>query len=371
MDGKMHQQCDGVSMGSPLGPTFANFFMAEVENRALQNINVILPLYGRYIDDIFVICEEDVLMILKDEMSLISGMNFTIEKAVENKLPFLNVLVDKTDGNIKTTVYRKPTDAGRCLNAAGECPDRYKISVIKGFLYRAKNLCTEKAEMMLEINRSKKILINNGYPNKLVDAEIRKFLKQDSQQTPTTSGVTHKVFYKNFMNEKYKQDEMSIKRMIKSNVRVKNSNDRLQIIIYYKSTKTKDFIMKNNLLPKPRELSKTNLIYDYDCKIGECMHLPKKQVRYSGLTTCTLSRRLTYHLQNGAIKMHVQQKHNRKITREEIVAMTKVRYTVNDPRRLEILEAIIIQFEDPDINKQETGKTRILKLYGTEIHPQQ
>ena len=50
MDGKMYIQCDGVSMGSPLGPTFANFFMAEVENRALSNIRV--SLYCRYIDDI-------------------------------------------------------------------------------------------------------------------------------------------------------------------------------------------------------------------------------------------------------------------------------------------------------------------------------
>ena len=37
MDGKMYVQCDGVSMGSPLGPTFANFFMAEGENRAFPD----------------------------------------------------------------------------------------------------------------------------------------------------------------------------------------------------------------------------------------------------------------------------------------------------------------------------------------------
>ena len=368
MDGKMNQQRDGVSMGSPLGPTFANFFMAEVENRALENIDVKPPLYGRYIDDIFTICDEDVLMLLKDEMTLISGMNFTIEKAVDNKLPFLNVLVNKTDGIIKSTVYRKPTDAGRCLNAEGECPDRYKISVVKGFLHRARILCTEKAEMMLEINRSKKILINSGYSNKIVDNEIRQFLKNETKVNQTTTGVTHKVFYRNFMNPKYKQNEQAIKEIIKSYVKVKNSNDRLQIVIFYKSTKTRDLTMKNNLLPKPRELSRTNLTYDFNCTIGECKHLPPKQVRYSGVTTCTLSRRLSYHLQNGAIKNHVLQEHNRNITREEIVSMTKVRYYENDIRRLEILEALTIRFEDPDINKQDTGKKRVLKLYGNVIH---
>ena len=139
MDGKMYVQCDGVSMGSPLGPTFANFFMAEVENRALTDIT--LPLYCRYIDDIFLICDEGTLRQLQSEMMTISGMNFTIEKAVSNKLPFLNVLVDATENQVKTTVYRKPTDVGRCLNAVSECPDRYKVSVIKGFIFCAKTLC--------------------------------------------------------------------------------------------------------------------------------------------------------------------------------------------------------------------------------------
>ena len=123
MDGTMYVQCDGMSMGSPLGPTFANFFMAEVENRALSNSNTNPSLYCRYIDDIFVICDQETLMKLKDEMILISGLNFTVEESVDNKLPFLNVMIEKTETTIKTKVYRKPTDVGRCLNALSECPD--------------------------------------------------------------------------------------------------------------------------------------------------------------------------------------------------------------------------------------------------------
>ena len=125
--------------------------------------------------------------------------------------------------------------------------------------------------------------------------------------------------------------------------------------------------MENNLQAKVRDMAKTNLIYDFNCKIGECMHLPQKQVRYTGLTTCTLSRRLSFHLQNGAILQHALQKHNRRLTRKEIVSSTKARYYENDTNKLEILEALIIRFEDPNVNKQNTGKRRVLKLYGTEI----
>ena len=126
--------------------------------------------------------------------------------------------------------------------------------------------------------------------------------------------------------------------------------------------------MKNNLTPKLRELARTNLIYDFTCSIDDCKHLPTKQVRYSGLTTCTLSRRLSFHLQEGAIQKHCQSAHGRPITRDEIVSMTKARYHVRDVRRLEILEALIIRLEDPDVNKQDTGKVRFLKLHGTVMH---
>ena len=34
---KYYKQCDGVAMGSALGPTFANVFMCHFENIWLQN----------------------------------------------------------------------------------------------------------------------------------------------------------------------------------------------------------------------------------------------------------------------------------------------------------------------------------------------
>ena len=167
------------------------------------------------------------------------------------------------------------------------------------------------------------------------------------------------------MNQKYQQDESLVKEILKNNVRVTKPDDRIQLIIYYKSTKTSNLIMKNNLSPKLRDLARTNLIYDFTCKNGECEHLPTQQVRYSGLTTCTLSRRLSYHIQSGAIRKHFELCHHRKITREEIVNMTKMRCSQRDVRRLEILEALIIQAEAPEINRQDTGTVRLLKLYGT------
>ena len=211
-------------------------------------------------------------------------------------------------------------------------------------------------------------MVNNGYSNRLIDIEIKKFLRRDSAEGHPSTSSTHKVFYMNFMNPKYQQNEAAIRKIIKDNVRTVNANDHLQLIVYYKSIKTKDLVMKNNLTPKLRELARTNLIYDFTCSIDACKHLPPRQVRYSGLTKCTLSKRLSFHLQNGAIKKHSESIHGRNITRDEIVSMTKARYYDRDVRRLEILEALIIRLEDPEVNKQDTGKVRVLKLHGTVMH---
>ncbi|XP_076045008.1 uncharacterized protein LOC143027576 [Oratosquilla oratoria] len=51
--GNLYQQKDGVSMGSPLGVLFANFFMGSVEKEAFSRIQQPMT-YGRYIDDIFI-----------------------------------------------------------------------------------------------------------------------------------------------------------------------------------------------------------------------------------------------------------------------------------------------------------------------------
>ena len=53
--GKLYCQIDGVTMGSPLGPTLANFFLAHLENQFMGWQDVFMPVhYSRYVDDISV-----------------------------------------------------------------------------------------------------------------------------------------------------------------------------------------------------------------------------------------------------------------------------------------------------------------------------
>ena len=55
----------------------------------------------------------------------------TIEEESENKICFLDVLVNRDGENIKTNWYQKPTWPGRLLNFHSHHPLKYKINIIQ------------------------------------------------------------------------------------------------------------------------------------------------------------------------------------------------------------------------------------------------
>ena len=357
-NGDLYLQVDGVAMGSPIGVLFANFYMGMVERQVMENSSVRPRLYGRYIDDTFVeVRDYQHLEQLKKEFERVSSLKFTLEVSKNNALPFLDTLVSIEADTYITSVYTKKSNLGMCMNGNGECPKRYKISVIGAYVRRAISHCSSWIALDSELQRASQVLVNNDYSINDINREINKQLSKfiESQQRTSSQQSLLKLYYRNYMSTGYKVDERILTDIVRRGVIPVHEEDSVQLTIYYKNKKTSQLIMRNNLNEKTRDLSRTGVVYQYTCPIGNCK---TRNNSYIGMSTTTLSRRLTYHLQNGTPKNHTWQAHNTTLTRQMLVENTTILDASSDKKRLQIKEALYIDSRKPEMNIQ-IGTTSI------------
>ena len=358
-DNKLYKQIDGVAMGSPLGVLFANFYMGHLEETLFKNNPHLKPkIYCRYVDDIFIAFDrQDTIDQLLFELNK-SKLKFTIENSVENKLPFLDVLIQHQNDEFITSVYIKPSNKEFCLNGNSECSETFLNSTITSYVNRAYTHCSNIDNRKAEIKRVSKLLLNNNYKQAEIDKIIHHKEMQHNNNNvnnnvaeSNTNNVI--IYYRNIMSTAYKKDEKIMRRIIKNNVRIVDNNNALKFRIYYKNKKTSSLILKNNnntvMLP---ELKRSHLVYSFKCNIGECEH---HNSEYIGETETDLSRRLTMHKQNGAIKDHLKDIHNVGITRQILENNTKIIHYSHNHLELMISEAILIDKFKPIINTQKNN----------------
>ena len=140
----MYRQIEGVSMGSTLGPILANIFVGFQERLLFEKFPKPF-IYLRYVDDTFVSfrLRNDALLFFDKLNDLHSSLSFTMEEENNNKLPFLDVFVERCDSSFLTSVYRKPTFTGLYLSWDSFVPRSRKLNLIRCFSFRALNICCD------------------------------------------------------------------------------------------------------------------------------------------------------------------------------------------------------------------------------------
>ena len=168
-----------------------------------------------------------------------------------HKLAFLDVDINSSSGDFQTTVYRKPTNTGHCLNGRSECPDRYRLSVIRAYIHRALKHSSTWQLAHQELQRVRQILADNSYSQTTIDAEIQHAIMRFNQAAParegSTSETTYTLLYENQMSGAYKTDERILRGIIHRNCEPINPGEKLKLTVYYKSPKVSGLIMKNKL----------------------------------------------------------------------------------------------------------------------------
>ena len=167
-NGQLYRQIDGVAMGSPLGPILANIFVGHLE--ASIPVDEMPKLYDRFVDDTFsVFVDKGEADIFFSRLNgLHPNLRFTVEFERYGKLPFMDVLVEKSGGELTRSVYRKPTFTGLYTRWDSFCPMSHKTNLIRTLTGRAVRICSQ-ATLENELDVLRSIFRQNGYPLGVVE----------------------------------------------------------------------------------------------------------------------------------------------------------------------------------------------------------
>ena len=109
--------------------------------------------YSRYVDDTFLLFrgEQQANNFLEYANGLHPNISFTIEYEIDNKLPFLDVLVVRADDHFNTTIYRKKTFTGLGANFYSHCYFNFKLNSLSTLFHRAYSLTSDWDKFHREI----------------------------------------------------------------------------------------------------------------------------------------------------------------------------------------------------------------------------
>ena len=119
---------------------------------------------------------------------------------------------------------------------------------------------------------------------------------------------------------------------------------------FYQNKKNAKFFHENRS-NKREKLECITVVYQFICP-HEDYRLHKEP--YIGVTSTSLSWRITMHLWNGASKAHMQQQHDTTLTpkRQHLTENTAIITSCTDKRKLAVLESLHIHEKRPTPNKQ-------------------
>ena len=344
-DGKLFDQIDGVSMGSPLAPALANLFMSHHEKSWLESDegkNVLY--YKRYVDDIFCIVENE-----NESLEFLGYLNrqhpnlkFTIENESEGKLPFLDIMISRKDGKFLTTLFRKATDTGLLTNFLSFTFFKYKTCLIKTLVDRLTKINSTKEGSENDLKQTKLILQKNGFPESIIESTVAQYFKKNTQSDNEEKNCRYyKLPYIGRLST-YTTQKINklVTEFCKANVFVKIAYTPYKIM---SSFSTKD---------KRLESLKSYVVYKFCCAgCNSC---------YVGHTTHYLTKRIDQHFRTDVkshVFKHLQTFPSCKAACNE--GCFEVIDNANSKYTLKVKEALWIKWENPDLNKQ--------KKYGVTI----
>lgn len=164
----------GTNMDNPLSPLIAELFMSAFEVN-LHKQKLLPRIWHRYVDDVLAIVHKnDIQKTLDILNNQFESINFTFETENENKLPFLDLIIHRTNETVQFSVYHKPTSTIRTITSNSFCPIQHKLAANHSAIHRLCRLPLSIANHMEEYQYIKETANVNGYSEKMVEKLVYK-----------------------------------------------------------------------------------------------------------------------------------------------------------------------------------------------------
>ena len=353
-----YRQTDGVSMGSPLGPTLANLFLCHHETNWLDCCPLqFKPVYyKRYVDDVFLLfrSKTHVKKFLNYLNSRHKNIQFSYEEENNDVLPFLDVKVQRINNQFNTSIYRKSTFSGVYLNYKSYLPKEYKHGLLFTLLFRAFTISSDYETFHQEIEKLKVIWCKNAFPCFIIDKCIRNFLdklfveKREIVQPPSKKEKTLVLPYLGNIS-------LQLKRRLRNVFRIHCPEIKLNVVFKSAFRLSTRFHYKDII---PRDLNSL-IIYRFTCNtcnsvyIGETKrHFLVRAYEHLGVSILTNGNYSYNENTATAVGKHCHDlNHACNLDDFMIIGNAKNKY------HLGIKEALIIHKDKPELNKNKQAAT--------------
>ena len=183
--GRHYLQVGGTAMGTKVAPSFANTFMGWFEDIYVYTYHKQPHIWVRFIDDIFVIwlgSEVELHQFVEYLNNCLPSIKFEAEISTTS-VNFLDVTVSITEnGDIKTGLYTKPTDAHNYLSYQSCHPPTCKDSIPYSQFLRLRRICSDSTDLIVEAKKMSSHFHRAGYPKKLIQTAFDKTWKLDREE---------------------------------------------------------------------------------------------------------------------------------------------------------------------------------------------
>lgn len=279
-DDKIYEQRKGMPMGSPASPVIADIIMEELLDITIDKMESKPKIMTKYVDDLFAIVKKNdvdsTLLILN---SFNKQIQFTMEKEMDNKLPYLDSVIIRQGITLKMDWYQKETASGRLINFNSKHPRRTIINTANNFINRVLQI-SDKDYHNKNKHKIRNILRMNDFPDKMINNLLKIAANKEGRKEYDKEEKPKKIYksmtYIPGLSERLKHSDIY---------------DKQQFELAYKAHSTVNQLFSQTKSEVKKE-DKSNLVYKIKCN-GDKSDICQRV--YVGTTKTKLKTRLSSH----------------------------------------------------------------------------